>query len=73
MEDLIIFRMFLGFPIIGMLIPDAGMMFSSPKKDIPLSHLIIASSLLTSIIVCTAGIIIFKRKFNINNEIFARR
>jgi len=62
MEDLIIFRMFLTLPIIGTFLPDVGMLFSTPPNTIPLSHIIVAASLLTSIVVCSAGINRFKRK-----------
>jgi len=67
MEDLIIFRLFLAFPLIGLLLPDTGTLFSPVKGYIPATHIIIEVTLLVSIMVCSAGIMYFKRK--LSNEL----
>ena len=64
MEDLIIFRIFLTFPLIGLLIPDTGLLLSDAKHRISVNHTIIEITLLTSIIICSIGISYFKRKIN---------
>lgn len=64
MEDLIIFRIFLTFPLIGLLIPDTGLLLSDAKHHISVNHTIIEITLLTSIIICSIGISYFKRKIN---------
>jgi hypothetical protein len=57
MEDLIIFRLFLAFPLIGLIIPDIGLFFSSlMKRHIPVTHIIIEGTLLICIFICTLGI-----------------
>jgi hypothetical protein len=68
MEDLTIFRIFLTFPFIGLLIPDMGIAFSNSINNIPVSHTIIEATLLLSIIVCSMGMAYFKRKGNAVNE-----
>jgi hypothetical protein len=64
MEDIIIFRIFLAFPLIGLLIPDAGLKLLDFKHHIPVNHIIIEATLLISILTCAAGIAYFKRKLN---------
>ncbi len=71
MEDLLIFRIFLAFPLIGLFIPDAGMLLSDVKHPISANHTIIEITLLTSIIVCSIGINYFKRKINNDSLISA--
>ncbi|SDS17607.1 hypothetical protein SAMN05216490_0677 [Mucilaginibacter mallensis] len=70
MENLIIFRIFLAFPLIGLLIPDTGLFLSDAKNHLSANHTIIELTLLTSIITCSVGISYFKRKINkdINND-----
>jgi hypothetical protein len=70
MEDLIIFRIFLTFPLIGLLIPDSGLLWLDFKHRVPTGHIIIELTLLTSIIICSAGIAYMKRKSNreVNSE-----
>jgi hypothetical protein len=72
MEDLIIFRIFLTFPLIGLLIPDSGLLMLDFKHHVPTGHIIIELTLLTSIIICSAGIAYMKRKSNreVNSESF---
>jgi len=65
MEDLIKFRIFLTFPLIGLLIPDTGLLLSDAKHHIlSANHTIIELTLLTSIIICSIGIHYLKRKTN---------
>jgi hypothetical protein len=64
MEDLIIFRIFLTFPFIGLLIPDAGILLSNSNTHLNIKHLIIEVTLLTCITVCSIGIWYFKRKLS---------
>jgi hypothetical protein len=62
MEDLIIFRIFLAFPLVGLLIPKAGIIFAGAKGYISIADVIIAITLLTSVLVCSLGIMYHKRK-----------
>jgi len=71
MEDLIIFRIFLTFPLIGLLIPDTGLMLFDTKHHLSANHTIIEITLLTCIITCSAGIKYFKRKINNDSLISA--
>jgi len=64
MDNLIIFRLFLSFPLIGLLIPDLGSLLANTKNYIPAEHLITEITLLISVMVCSAGIAYFKRKLN---------
>lgn len=70
MEDLTIFRIFLTFPLIGLLIPDSGLLMLDFKHRVPASHIIIELTLLTSILICSAGIAYIKWKSNraVSNE-----
>lgn len=64
MEDIIKFRIFLSFPLLGLLIPDLGLFLtgSSASDSIPVTHLIIAATLLICIAVLTVGIMLHTRK-----------
>jgi hypothetical protein len=63
MEDLAIFRLFLAFPLIGLLIPDAGSLISNFKTThIPAAHVIIGITLLICMVVCSVGTKYLKRK-----------
>jgi hypothetical protein len=62
MEDLIIFRIFLTFPLIGLSIPKAGIIFAGAKGYISSADVIIGVTLLISIVVCSLGIMYHKRK-----------
>jgi len=62
MEELIIFRIFLAFPLVGLFIPKAGIIFSGAKGYISVADVIIAITLLTSVMVCSLGIMYQKRK-----------
>jgi len=62
MEELIIFRIFLAFPLVGLLIPKAGIIFAGDKGYISVADVIIAITLLTSVLVCSLGIMYHKHK-----------
>ncbi|MGN6181043.1 MAG: hypothetical protein ACTHNW_17810 [Mucilaginibacter sp.] len=63
MEELIIFRLFLAFPVIGLLIPDVGLLFSGYRLyRIPATHLIIEITLSICIGICSLWIVHFKRR-----------
>jgi hypothetical protein len=62
MEKLIIFRMFLCFPLFGSILPDIGIWLSSRTETIPLLHLIIETTLLISVAICSVRIYILKKK-----------
>jgi hypothetical protein len=63
MEEFVFFRLFLAFPLIGLLMPDIGLIFSGFRiSRIPVTHLIIEITLLVCMITCSAGIRYFKRK-----------
>jgi hypothetical protein len=63
MEEFVIFRLFLAFPVIGLLIPDIGMIFSGIRfSRIPATHFIIEITLSVCIMVCSIGIRHFKNK-----------
>ena len=62
MEELVIFRIFLTFPLVGLLIPKAGMIFAGGKGYIAVADVIIAITLIVSIIICSIGILLHKRK-----------
>jgi len=62
MEKLIILRMFFCFPLFGLLLPDAGILISNSPGHIPPVHLIIETSAIFCILVCTAIIFYNKRK-----------
>lgn len=68
MEDIVNFRLFLSFPLIGLLIPDVGLFLTGASASaLPVTHLIIAVTLLVCIAVLTVGITLYKRKHNITN------
>jgi hypothetical protein len=63
MEDLVIFRAFLTFPLIGLLIPDAGILLLNRRAaHIPVSHVIIEVTLLICIATCSFSRKYLKRK-----------
>lgn len=64
MEDLTIFRLFLAFPLIGLLVPDTGMFLSDFKHRIPTNHIIIEATLIISIAICSIGMAYLKYKIN---------
>jgi hypothetical protein len=72
MDDLRIFRIFLAFPLIGLVIPDLGLAAFTPKTNIPIGHLIIEGTLLLAIFICSVGIKYLRWKKNLaekNKEI----
>jgi len=63
MEELIIFRLFLAFPVIGLLIPDIGLLFFGYRiYRIPATHLIIEITLSVCIVICSLWLMRFKRR-----------
>ena len=62
MEDLIIFRIFLTFPLVGLLVPKAGIIFAGAKGYISVADVIITITLLTSVLICSLGIMLHKRR-----------
>ena len=66
MEKLIILRMFFYFPLFGLLLPDAGILLSNNQGRIPLAHVVIETSAVLCILICTA-IIAHNKKRNQND------
>jgi len=62
MEKLTILRMFFCFPLVGLLIPDAGILLSNYPDQVPLIHIEIETALLVCIALCTAAIAYGKRR-----------
>ncbi len=56
MKELLIFRIFALFPLIGILIPDLADGFHISFSSIPAEHIIVDVTLLICIAVCSAGI-----------------
>ena len=64
MENLVIFRMFLCFPLVGFLVPDFVIWMSSTTEPIPVAHIVIEAILVFCIAVCTAWIMVLKKRQN---------
>lgn len=62
MEDLILFRIFLTFPLVGLFVPKAGLVFAGANGYISIADVIIAITLLTSVLICSLGTMYHKRK-----------
>ncbi|MFC0512693.1 hypothetical protein ACFFGT_00720 [Mucilaginibacter angelicae] len=62
MEKLAILRMFAGFPLFGLLLPDIATFIVGPFSNISSFHIYIECFLLLFIIACTLGIA-YLRKF----------
>jgi len=62
MEKIILFRMFLTFPLVGLLLPDISEFALENFRQIPESHRVIDLVLVISILICQASILISKRK-----------
>lgn len=62
MENLTILRMFFCFPLVGLLLPDAGILLSSYPGHVPVIHIVIEMALLVCIAFCTLAIAYTKRK-----------
>ncbi|SDT47787.1 hypothetical protein SAMN05216490_3641 [Mucilaginibacter mallensis] len=56
MKELLIFRIFALFPLIGTLIPDLADGFHISFSSIPAEHIIVDVTLLICIALCSAGI-----------------
>jgi len=56
MKDLVIFRTFCLFPLIGLLFPDILTKFYSPHIAIPVEHVIVEVTLAISVFICSVGI-----------------
>jgi len=65
MEKLVIFRMFLCFPLAGVLVPDAMVVLSGTSPIIPAVHLAVELALITLISLCSA--VIYYKKKNVNS------
>jgi hypothetical protein len=69
MEDIVKFRIFLSFPLFGLLIPDVGLYLTNASAfAMPITHVIIMVTLLICIGVLTAGIALHKRKHGITSN-----
>jgi len=68
MEKLVIFRMFLYFPLAGVLVPDTMVVLSGTFQSIPITHLSVELVLITLILLCSAMIYYKKRNGNSSNE-----
>jgi hypothetical protein len=64
MEELIIFRIFLTFPLVGLFVPKVGVIFAGAKGYISVADVIIGITLLTSVLICSIGIMYHKRKLH---------
>ncbi|UOE51422.1 hypothetical protein MTO98_10070 [Mucilaginibacter sp. SMC90] len=62
MEKLTILRMFFCFPLVGLLVPDAGILLSNYPGTIPTVHIFIEIALLVCIALCTAAIAYGKKR-----------
>ncbi|WP_143065158.1 hypothetical protein [Mucilaginibacter gossypiicola] len=62
MEKLTILRMFFCFPLVGLLVPDAGILLSNYPGHVPLMHVVIETALLVCIALCTVAIAYGKRR-----------
>lgn len=62
MKNLVIFRMFLCFPLVGFLLPDIGIWLSRAHEPIPVMHFVIVAVLAIGIAACTIRIIILKKR-----------
>ncbi|RYZ93683.1 MAG: hypothetical protein EOP47_29280 [Sphingobacteriaceae bacterium] len=69
MEDIINFRIFLSFPLFGLLIPDMGLFLTGASASaLPVTHIIISVTLLICIAVLSIGIMMHKRKHGITSN-----
>ena len=64
MEKLIILRIFLYFPLVGFVLPDAGIWLSGAPSAIPFAHLIIEAVLIAFITTCSVIVSILKKRGN---------
>jgi hypothetical protein len=64
MEKLIILRIFFCFPLVGLLLPDAGIWLSNRAVHIPLSHLLMEGPLIIFIAICSVMINVLKKREN---------
>jgi hypothetical protein len=62
MKTLILLRLFLCFPLIGSLLPDAGTWLSNGLAAIPPVHLVIEAVLLITIAICSVRISVIKKR-----------
>jgi len=65
MEELVIFRIFLTFPLVGLLLPKAGIVFAGGKGYISAADIIIAITLILSILICSLGILHHKKNITL--------
>jgi hypothetical protein len=62
MEKLIILRIFLYFPLVGFVLPDAGIWLSGAPSAIPSAHIIIEAVLIAFITLCYVIVSILKKR-----------
>jgi hypothetical protein len=62
MEKLTILRMFFCFPLVGLMLPDAGILLSNFPGQVPVVHIEIEAALLFCILLCTAAIAYGKKR-----------
>jgi hypothetical protein len=62
MKTLILLRLFLYFPLIGSILPDAGIWLSNGPAAIPPVHLVIEALLIIAIVICSIRIAIIKKR-----------
>lgn len=60
MKELLIFRIFALFPLIGTLVPDTANALHTSLSSIPVEHVIVDITLLISIAICSVGIFFSK-------------
>ncbi|WP_461451104.1 hypothetical protein [Mucilaginibacter sp.] len=68
MEEIVIFRIFLMFPLIGLVIPKAGILFEGAKGSVSVGDIIIATTIIISMIICSIGISLHKRRIGTVKE-----
>jgi hypothetical protein len=68
MEKLIILRIFLYFPLVGFVLPDAGIWLSGAPSAIPFAHLVIVAVLIAFIAFCSVMVSIIKKRENHMDE-----
>ncbi len=68
MEKLVIFRLFLCFPLFGFVLPDAGFLLANKPINVPHEHLVVEATLIFMISICSL-LIFVKRKRDHNRDI----
>jgi hypothetical protein len=71
MEEIVIFRIFSSFPLLGLLLPDISSLFIFPTKPISPTHLYVEGFLLLTVVICTVGIWYHQKQERNNIQITA--